>query len=70
MNFELAINALIGLVFFTYWIIVFVILYHLTRFGIGVVPKRLAAVFLFGSVALFGISIALFMNIDIKALIK
>ena len=70
MNFILGINAIIGLLFFAYWIFVFVILYHLTRFGIGVVPKRLAAIFLIGSVALFGISIALFVNLDLKILLK
>lgn len=69
MNFILGINAIIGLLFFAYWIFVFVILYHLTRFGIGVQPKRFAAIFLLGSVVVSGAAIILFMNIDINSII-
>ena len=70
MNFVLAINGVVGLLFFAYWIVVFVILYHLTRFGIGVVPKRLAMMCLLGSVALFGISVAFFVNLDLSTILK
>ncbi len=45
-----------------YWGFNFVILYHLLRFGIGVQPKRLAAIYFLGSSVLFFISIMLFIN--------
>lgn len=61
-------NILAGLAFLVYWGTVFIILYHLTRFGIGTQPKKFAAAFLFGSVILSGAAIILFMNIDISAL--
>ncbi|MDP2704952.1 MAG: hypothetical protein Q8O71_00950 [bacterium] len=52
-----------GLVFiFFYWIFNFIVFYHLTRFGIGVRPKRYAATFLFGSVILFCVSVLFFLN--------
>lgn len=66
--FELIFNILVGLIFLAYWIIVFVILYHLARFGIGVQPKRFAAIFLFGSVVLFSASVLIYINVDINAL--
>jgi len=55
-------------VLFVYWIFNFIILYHLTRFGIGTQPKKFAAVFLLGSIGLFLISVLLFANIDINSL--
>lgn len=51
-----------------FWSVAFIILYHLTRFGVGIQPKRFAAVFLFGAVALFGISLVLFARLDLAAL--
>lgn len=62
-------NILAGLAFLIYWGVVFIILYHLTRFGIGVQPKKFAVAFLFGSVVLSAAVIILFMNIDISSLI-
>ena len=62
---EMIFNILAGLVFLIYWGITFVILYHFSRFGIGVQPKKLAAIFLFGSVILSVIVIILFMRIDV-----
>lgn len=47
-----------------YWIFNFIILYHLTRFGIGTQPKKLAAIFLLGSVTIFFVSILLFTQVD------
>lgn len=44
----LAIFALLS-----FWVVAFLIIYHLTRFGVGVQPKRLAAAFLLGSVLFF-----------------
>jgi len=70
-TFPLAIifNILAALIFLIYWGATFIILYHLTRFGIGVQPKKFAAVFLFGSVVLSGAAIILFMNLDTNLLI-
>ncbi|OHB18073.1 MAG: hypothetical protein A2544_00545 [Candidatus Zambryskibacteria bacterium RIFOXYD2_FULL_43_10] len=62
---EIIFNILAGLVFLIYWGITFVILYHFSRFGIGVQPKKFAAVFLFGSVVLSAAAIILFMRINI-----
>lgn len=69
-SLETAFNILMVVLSFFYWGVVFIILYHLTRFGIGVQPKRLAATFLFGSMVLFSVSVILRVNIDINALIK
>ena len=66
---EIIFNALVTLILFAYWGTAFVILYHLTRFGIGVQPKRFAAIFLLGSVAFSASAIIFFMNIDINSLI-
>jgi hypothetical protein len=56
------------LVLLVYWAFNFIILYHLARFGIGVQPKKFAAVFLLGSVILFSVSVLLFANSDINSL--
>ena len=71
LMFSLAIifNTLAIVVFLVYWGVTFIILYHLTRFGIGVQPKKFAIAFFFGSVVLSGMAIILFMNIDISSLI-
>ena len=71
LMFSLAIifNTLAIVVFLVYWGVAFIILYHLTRFGIGVQPKKFAAIFLFGSVVLSGTAIILFMNLDTNLLI-
>ena len=55
----------LGIVFF-YWIFNFIVFYHLTRFGIGVRPKRYAATFLFGSVILFCVSVLFFLNMAVS----
>lgn len=58
--------VLIGVIF--YWAINFTLLYHLSRFGVGTLPKRLAGVLLFGSVAIFFITSVTFSAVDFKAL--
>jgi len=70
--FPLAIifNTLAIVVFLVYWGVAFIILYHLTRFGIGVQPKRFAAVFLFGSIILFTASILLYANMNVGELMQ
>lgn len=67
---EIIFNTLAAGIFLIYWGVAFVILYHLTRFGIGVQPKKFAAAFLFGSVVLSGAAIILFMNFDISPLLS
>lgn len=59
-------NILAALVLVIYWGFTFTILYHLTRFGIGVQPKRFAAIFLLGSVILSSVALILFTSVDIK----
>jgi len=66
---EIIFNILVAGIFLVYWGVAFIILYHLTRFGIGVQPKKFAAAFLFSSVVFSGVAIILFMNIDINLLI-
>jgi hypothetical protein len=51
---------------FIYWVFNFIVLYHLTRFGVGTQPKKFAAVFLLGSVVLFVMSALLLNNVDLK----
>lgn len=67
---EIIFNTLVVAIFLIYWGVAFIILYHLTRFGVGVQPKRFAAVFLFGSVLLSGTAIILFTGLDISSLIS
>jgi len=50
-------------VFLIFWITSFVILYHLVRFGIGTLPKKLGAVFLIGSVLLFTLTLVAYLNL-------
>lgn len=67
---ELIFNILILVMYLVFWGAVFVILYHFTRFGVGVQPKRIAAVFFAGAVILFSVSIVLFTGIDLSMLTK
>jgi len=56
--------AIVILLPLVYWGFNFVVLYHLLRFGIGVQPKRFAALYFLGSSVLFWIVITLFINTD------
>ncbi len=58
----------LGLATLIYWVFAFTIIYHLVRFGIGKTPKKLASVFLVGTVALFSLSILLFSLVDFRAI--
>ncbi|OHA96033.1 MAG: hypothetical protein A3C62_02715 [Candidatus Zambryskibacteria bacterium RIFCSPHIGHO2_02_FULL_39_16] len=60
--------AILFLTVFGYSIFNFMVVYHLTRFGIGVQPKRFAAIFFLGSIFLFLISITLLMKINFSSL--
>jgi hypothetical protein len=52
MPFATILNLFLIFLFVVFWLMAFFILYHLTRFGVGVFPKRLAALFLGGAVVL------------------
>ncbi len=64
MNIELVINLTVWVIFFIFWIVTFTTLYHLTRFGVGTLPKKLSALFLVGAVLIFCISLVLFIKAD------
>lgn len=68
LSFRFVFIAIVLIFLLVYWVFNFIILYHLTRFGIGTQPKKFAAVFLLGSVALFLISALLFGSLDINSL--
>lgn len=67
--FETVFNILIIIVFLIYWGAVFVIIYHLTRFGVGTLPKRLAAIFLLGSVIISTVAIITYTSVDVTTLL-
>lgn len=61
--------SLVGLfLFIVYWAYNFVIIYHLARFGVGTLPKKLAAFFMLGSISLFFVSMTLFGALDKNAI--
>ena len=62
-------NVLTVGLFAVYWGMVFIILYHLTRFGVGVQPKKFAAAFFLGSVALFCTSLIFYLKLDFAFLL-
>lgn len=65
---EMIFNILAGVILLIYWGTAFVILYHFSRFGIGIQPKKFAIIFLFGSVILSAAAVILFMRIEISSL--
>jgi len=64
---EIIFNILVIGLFVVYWTVAFIILYHLTRFGIGIQPKRFAAIFMLGSLVLSSVAIILFTKLEISA---
>ena len=65
---EQVVNVAVVFVFLIFWIACFVTLYHLTRFGVGVLPKKLSAIFLVGAVILFSTSIIFYTKLDLNSL--
>jgi hypothetical protein len=65
---EQVVNVAVIFVFLIFWLTAFVILYHLTRFGVGILPKRLSAIFLVGAVILFSASVILHSKLEIISL--
>lgn len=57
-------TAILTAFFLLYWTNVFFIVYHLTRFGIGPVPKLFALVFLLGSILLFSLAVLVYGRVD------
>ncbi|MEO8637769.1 MAG: hypothetical protein ABI430_02620 [Candidatus Taylorbacteria bacterium] len=51
-----------------YWGFAFTIIYHLTRFGIGVQPKRISAVYFLGTVMLFIFAALLSTTVNVSGL--
>lgn len=62
-------NVLVVGIFVIYWIFAFIILYHLTRFGVGTQPKKFAAIFLGGSLIFSSFAVAMFLEIEITKLL-
>ncbi|PIR41558.1 MAG: hypothetical protein COV31_00410 [Candidatus Yanofskybacteria bacterium CG10_big_fil_rev_8_21_14_0_10_46_23] len=56
----------VGVIVAFYIIQVFIIEYHLIRFGIGSHPKLFALVFFIGAILIFGANVAGFYNLDPK----
>jgi hypothetical protein len=60
----LAATSIIGLIFtfalLAYWTCCFLILYHLIRFGVSGQPKKIAVVFLGGSIVLTIVTVLLY----------
>lgn len=61
----------LALLFFAglFWLLAFFILYHLTRFGVGTFPKRLAALFLGGAVILSCVVFLSYASLDLDKLL-
>ncbi len=59
-----ATTSIVGLIFLfallVYWICSFLILYHLIRFGVSGQPKKIAVVFLAGSIMLTIVAVLLY----------
>jgi hypothetical protein len=63
-------HILVGIGYLLFWLMVFTILYHLVRFGVGTKPKRFAAAFFLGSILLFSASFVLYLNLDLANLMQ
>ena len=60
-------NLAVVLTFFIFWLTAFFIIYHLARFGIGLLPKRLAALFLVGAIVLFSTTLLFYSPVNINS---
>jgi hypothetical protein len=70
MHLEACINLFVLLLFLAFWITTFFILYHLTRFGVGVFPKRLSALFLAGAALLSVAAFFSYAALDLSTLLR
>lgn len=62
------VNVLVGAAFLGFWLVAFIIIYHLARFGIGVLPKKLSAIFLIGALGIFTWCVVTYMKLDIASI--
>mgnify|MGYP001597143917 CR=1 FL=1 len=58
-------SVLGALLFIVYWVYVFIIIYHLIRFGIGPQPKLLAFIFFIGSAAFLGLALVFYSQLNL-----
>lgn len=68
--FVALLNLVVFVVMVGFWLVAFVILYHLSRFGVGTLPKKLAALFLVGGLVLFTVSVIAYYNLDTNLIVK
>ncbi|MDO8575299.1 MAG: hypothetical protein Q7R78_01190 [bacterium] len=64
VTFKTLFFILLIIVFVLYWLLTFTIFYHLIRFGVGTLPKKISIIFLLGSVVLFSINFLMFAAFD------
>ena len=62
--FDQAINIIILLFLLGFWTGMFLLIYHLIRFGIGIYPRRVAFIMLLGSIVLTVLSVMLLFTIN------
>lgn len=55
---------------FAYWSLAYILIYHMTRFGIGTLPKRVSAIFLLGSFFLIALVVTALANINFNELLS
>jgi hypothetical protein len=68
LDLSLIITVIFAFVMIAYWIGAFFILYHLIRFGVGSSPKKLAVLYLAGSLFLSIVMVLLYGQIHIPQL--
>jgi hypothetical protein len=68
MDLPVLINLIAGVGFVFFWLVAFFIFYHLTRFGIGLLPKRIAALFIVGAVIFFSASLIAYFSLNLHHL--
>ncbi len=60
----------IATIFLVYWIMTFTIFYHLVRFSVGTLARKIAIVFFLGSVILFSINFLFIASMNYETLIQ
>jgi hypothetical protein len=70
MDFPLIVNLALLCLFGLFWLFAFFIIYHLARFGVGTLPKRLGALFLGGAVVLSSAAFLSYASLDLGALLS
>lgn len=67
ITFQSIANFTLALAIVIYWTAAFLVLYHLIRFGVSGQPKKIAVIFLGGSLLLTMIVVLLFSQVDLTA---